>query len=311
MNISPLLLFFLSAAVILLAGFAGIMFYNWSALKKTVDKISAENDNLENELDRIKEELHITRVKAGESDRLKSAFLCNMSHEIRTPLHAIMGFCGLIANAAISGTDKVNYANIINRNVDSMLDLVNDIFDISQVEAGITKVADEAVKVNELLGSIQTWLNVEKAHSGKEYLQVRLSRANKDNDFTIYSDGYKLRRTLNNLAGNAIKYSNEGYIDLGYRFGDNNMIEFYVKDEGIGFSSDKLDIIFQQFRQLDESMTRQYGGIGLGLNLAKKFVEMLGGTLWAESEPGAGSTFWFSLPYRKSEKQLEPVNIQE
>ena len=160
--------------------------------KKLSDKVhslSHEIDGLVDELERVKSELQVNREKAGESDRLKSAFLCNMSHEIRTPLHAIMGFCGLIANTAISDSEKVKYANVINRNVDSMLELVNDIFDIAQVEAGITHVEDEPVKVNDLLGAVQTWINLEKDNAGKEYLQVKVVKGNKDNDFFIYSPG--------------------------------------------------------------------------------------------------------------------------
>jgi signal transduction histidine kinase len=299
--VSIVLLILLIVSVVI----AVLLFTRLQKTRSETSKLTAEYDNLVDELDRIKDELHITREKAGESDRLKSAFLCNMSHEIRTPLHAIMGFCGLIANSAISDDEKVKYANVINRNVDSMLELVNDIFDISQAEAGITHVEDEPVKVNDLLGAVHTWLNLEKSNSGKEYLQVKVVKGNKDNDFTIFSDGYKLRRTLNNLSGNALKYSTEGFVELGYRFGNNNMVEFYVKDEGIGFSKDKLDIIFKNFRQLDESQTRQYGGLGLGLSVAQKFVELLGGTMWADSEPGKGSTFWFAIPYRKS-----PMNVE-
>lgn len=285
--------------ILLLAGLVILVLLRQKTVKDH-RRLVAENESLIDELDRVKNELHINREKAGESDRLKSAFLCNMSHEIRTPLHAIMGFCGLIANSSISDSEKVKYANVINQNVDSLLEVVNDIFDISQVEAGINRVEDEPVKVNELLGSVQTWLNLEKAGSGKEFLQVKLVRGNKDNDFIIYSDAYKLRRTLNHLADNALKYSTEGFIEIGYRFGSDSMIEFFVKDEGIGFSKDKLDIIFQRFRQLDESQTRQYGGLGLGLTVAQKFVELLGGSMWADSEPGKGSTFFFSIPYRKA-----------
>jgi signal transduction histidine kinase len=297
-NISILSIFLLVLLIVLLV-IAVIMFNSWKKMRQENLRLMNENDSLVDELERVKNELHINREKAGESDRLKSAFLCNMSHEIRTPLHAIMGFCGLIANSSIADTDKVKYANVINRNVDSMLELVNDIFDIAQAEAGITHVEDEPIKVNELLGAVNTWLNIEKSNTGKEFLQVRIIKGNKDNDFMLYSDGYKLRRTLNNLAGNALKYSSEGFIDIGYRFGDNNMVEFFVKDEGIGFSKDKLDVMFQRFRQLDESQTRQYGGLGLGLSVAQRFVELLGGTMWAESEPGKGSTFWFAVPYRK------------
>jgi signal transduction histidine kinase len=290
------ILFFLIAALLVLSW---TLMNRYKKLRQENLKLMTENDTLVDELERVKNELHINREKAGESDRLKSAFLCNMSHEIRTPLHAIMGFCGLIANSSIPENEKVKYANVINRNVDSMLELVNDIFDISQVEAGITHVEDEPVKVNELLGTVNTWLNIEKSNVGKELLQIRIVKGNKDSEFTLYSDAYKLRRTLNNLAGNALKYSTEGFIDIGYRFGEKNMVEFFVKDEGIGFSKDKLDVMFQRFRQLDESQTRQYGGLGLGLSVAQKFVELLGGTMWAESEPGKGSTFWFAVPYRK------------
>jgi signal transduction histidine kinase len=290
------ILFFLIAALLVLSW---TLMNRYKKLRQENLKLMTENDTLVDELERVKNELHINREKAGESDRLKSAFLCNMSHEIRTPLHAIMGFCGLIANSSIPENEKVKYANVINRNVDSMLELVNDIFDISQVEAGITHVEDEPVKVNELLGTVNTWLNIEKSNVGKELLQIRIVKGNKDSEFTLYSDAYKLRRTLNNLAGNALIYSTEGFIDIGYRFGEKNMVEFFVKDEGIGFSKDKLDVMFQRFRQLDESQTRQYGGLGLGLSVAQKFVELLGGTMWAESEPGKGSTFWFAVPYRK------------
>jgi signal transduction histidine kinase len=292
-----LLLGILLAAMILIA--AGVV-YTYFKQQSKLRALANENEHLVDEIERMKEEIHIVRKQAGESDRLKSAFLCNMSHEIRTPLNAIMGFCGLIANHTLPDTDKVRYASIINRNVDSLLELINDIFDIAQVESQITYVEEKPVKVNELLGGLQSWFNLEKSELGKEMVQFRIQKANKDNDFTINSDEYMLRRTLNNLIENALKYSEEGYVDVGYRFGKDSKIEFFVKDEGIGFAKDKLDIIFEQFRQVDETQTRQYGGLGLGLTLAQKFVELMGGRMWAESELGKGSTFWFEIPYKKS-----------
>jgi signal transduction histidine kinase len=269
-----------------------------SLLQDTYKTCIEENEQLSDELERVKEELHLIRLKAGESDRLKSAFLCNMSHELRTPLHAIMGFAGLIANPSMPEDDKITYANIINRNVDSLLEIINDIFDISQFESGATGNENETVNVNDLLSSIQTWINLEKFNVGKEDIVVRLNKANKDTDFCIQTDGYKLKRALSHLASNALKYSNEGFIEIGYRFSENKVIDFYVKDDGIGFSKDKLEIIFSQFRQVDETETRQYGGLGLGLTVAQKFVTFLNGKLWAESEPGQGSTFWISIPLK-------------
>lgn len=258
--------------------------------------IVAENEQLFDEIERVKEELQLFRFKAGESDRLKSAFLCNMSHELRTPLHAIMGFAGLISNPSMPEEDKVTYANIINRNVDSLLEIINDIFDISQFESGNTGIDVEQVNVNDLLNSLQTWINLEKANVGKENIKVKVNKANKDVDFCIQTDGYKLRRALNHLVYNALKYSEEGFIEIGYSFSENNIIDFYVKDDGIGFSKDKLNLMFSQFRQVDETPVRQYGGLGLGLTVAQKFTTFLNGRLWAESEPGAGATFWISMP---------------
>jgi len=272
--------------------------HHLSELQSINKSCTEENEQLFDEIERVKEELHLIRFKAGESDRLKSAFLCNMSHELRTPLHAIMGFSGLIANPSMPEDDKITYANIINRNVDSLLEIINDIFDISQFESGITGIEIESVNVNELLNSLQTWINLEKANVGKENIIVRVNKANKDNSFCIETDGYKLKRALNHLVYNALKYSEDGFIEIGYAFSENNMIDFYVKDEGIGFSNDKLNVMFSQFRQGDETPTRQYGGLGLGLTVAQKFATFLNGRLWAESEPGEGATFWISMPLR-------------
>jgi len=270
-------------------------------LQKSYKTCSEENEQLSDEIERVKEELHLIRLKAGESDRLKSAFLMNMSHELRTPLHAIMGFAGLIANPSMPEDDKITYANIINRNVDSLLEIISDIFDISQFESGVTGVDTEDVNVNDLLNSLQTWINLEKSNVGKEDIVVKVNKANKDNSFCIQTDGYKLKRALNHLVFNALKYSNEGFIEIGYTFSENKVIDFYVKDDGIGFSDDKLEIMFSQFRQVDETPVRQYGGLGLGLTLAQKYATFLNGRLWAESESGNGSTFWISIPLKVSE----------
>jgi signal transduction histidine kinase len=269
-----------------------------AVLQSVYDSCVQENEQLADEIDRVKEELQLIRLKAGESDRLKAAFLCNMSHELRTPLHAIMGFAGLISNPSISEDEKVVYADIINRNVDSLLEIISDIFDISQFEAGVTGVELEPVNVNDLLNSIQTWINLEKAIAGKDDIMVKANKANKDSSFSILTDAYKLKRALGHLAFNALKYSESGTIEIGYTFSENKIIDFYVKDEGIGFSKDKLGVIFSQFRQVDETPTRQYGGLGLGLTVAQKFAAILNGRLWAESNPGEGSTFWISLPIK-------------
>jgi signal transduction histidine kinase len=304
MNITGILLIIILTAISI-----GLFTAFWESKKKLAkckkqyNALVDENEQLIDEIERVKDELHSFRLKAGESDRLKSAFLGNMSHELRTPLHAIMGFAGLISNPSMPEGDKVTYANIINRNVDSLLEIINDIFDISQFESGISGIEIEPVNVNDLLNSLQTWINLEKANVGKENIIVRVNKASKDNSFCIRTDGYKLKRAMSHLVYNALKYSADGFIEIGYTFRENNLIDFYVKDQGIGFSDDKLNIIFSQFRQVDETPVRQYGGLGLGLTVAQKFATFLNGRLWAESQPGEGATFWISIPL-----QLTPAD---
>jgi signal transduction histidine kinase len=252
------------------------------------------------EIEFAKEQLELTKEKVEESDRLKSSFLCNMSHEIRTPLNAIMGFCNLVADPGVEPAEKAQFISIINQNIDALLELINDIFDIAQIEAGSMDLEEQACNINDLLSSIQTYFNFEKGVVGKDNLQVKLHKSNKDSEFSILTDKYKLRRTISNLVENALKYTEEGSIEIGYFYASNGMIEFFVKDEGIGFEKDKAELIFQSFRQVDDSSTRKYGGLGLGLTVARKFTELMGGNLWAESEPGKGSVFYFTIPYKKA-----------
>lgn len=259
------------------------------------------------EIEFAREELERTKEKVEESDRLKSSFLCNMSHEIRTPLNAIMGFCNLVADPGVEPAEKAQFINIINQNIDALLELINDIFDIAQVESGSMEIEEEACNINDLLSAVQTYFNFEKGTVGKDNLQVKLNRANKDSGFSILTDKYKLRRTISNLVENALKYTEEGSIEIGYIYADSGMIEFFVKDEGIGFEQDKADVIFKSFRQVDDSSTRKYGGLGLGLTVAQKFTELMGGELWAESEPGKGSIFYFTIPYKKVNVQAHSI----
>ena len=209
-----------------------------------------------------------------------------------------MGFCNLVADPGVNDIEKAQFTSIINQNIDSLLALINDIFDIAQAESGSMETEKQACNINELLSSIQTYFNFEKGSVGKDNLQVKLVKANKNSEFLVLTDKYKLRRTISNLVENALKYSEEGSIEIGYIYADNGMIEFFVKDEGIGFEQDKADVIFKSFRQVDDSSTRKYGGLGLGLTVAKKFTELMGGELWAESEPGKGSIFRFTIPYQ-------------
>lgn len=286
--------FVFSAAIFLLAVVLIVQHRTDWKRRKQLSEIEKRYEECHNEL------MHI-RQKAEESDRLKSSFLANMSHEIRTPLNAIMGFSSLLQNYD-DNPEKADYVEIINKNCHKLLDMMDEIFNIALIESGITQMYKEHCQVNELLTGLVAYFNMEKDSSGKEDVIIKTRKLTHDNSFTVYTDPRKLRQTLFNLIENALKYTNEGYIEVGYDLKDDYLVEFYVKDTGLGFPQEKLDIIFQRFRQVDDSNTRNFGGIGLGLTLSQKFVEMMGGTMQANSNPGNGSVFTFTLPYQYDSK---------
>lgn len=251
---------------------------------------------------KAQQELLESRDKAEESDRLKSAFLANMSHEIRTPLNAIMGFSSLILDTHPADEERKQFVGIIHANSTRLLNLMDEIFDIAQIESGLLSLHRAPCHVNEMLVSLTTFFNLEKGLNGKDNIQIRVHKANKDKAFQIDTDQKKLRQTLFNLIENSLKYTNEGYIEIGYNFVENSMVEFFVSDSGIGFEQEKLDILFKPFRQADDTSTRRFGGLGLGLTLSQKFVKIMGGQMRAESKPGVGSTFYFTIPYTPEEE---------
>ncbi len=282
-------------AIALIASLA-FFFYYLKLAKQKNSMIALLNDQNKSIL-KARNELGLAKEKAEESDRLKSAFLANMSHEIRTPLNAIMGFSSLLLDFDIDSNDRKQFANIIHNNSTRLLSLMDEIFDIAQIESGLAQMQSEPCHINELLTSLVTFFNLEKSLTGKDDIQIRLRKSNKDAGFTILTDSKKLRQALFNLIENSLKYTKEGNIEIGYELRDNERVEFYVRDTGIGFPQEKLDVLFQRFRQADDSTTRQFGGIGLGLTLSQKFVELIGGEMRAESKPGIGSVFFITLPY--------------
>ena len=287
--------YFLITILLSLMILGGVLIYYLRASReknRMIKLLSDQNKSILN----TQEELRKAKEKAEESDKLKSAFLANMSHEIRTPLNAIMGFSSLLLDSGTEQEEHRQFISIIHNNSNKLLDLMGEIFDIAQIESGLIIMQREPCQINEVLMSLITFFNLEKGLSGKEHINIRMQKANKDHSFTILTDERKLRQTLNNLIENALKYTNEGFIEVGYQFRENSMVEFYVRDSGIGFPQEKLDVLFQKFRQVEEGHNRNYGGIGLGLTLSKKFVELMGGEMWAESKPGAGSVFYFTLP---------------
>ncbi len=250
------------------------------------------------------QELIIAKERAEESDRLKSAFLANMSHEIRTPMNGILGFSELLRTPGLSGEEQQEYIRIIEKSGTRMLNIINDIIDISKIEAGLMKTEMKEINVNEQIEEVFTFFKPEVEAKG---MTLFFKNALTGKEATINTDPKKLLSILTNLVKNAIKYSEKGWIGFGYEKRD-NCLEFYVKDTGIGIHPDRQRAIFERFIQADiaDGMARQ--GAGLGLAITKAYVEMLGGKIWIESEEGKGSCFYFTLPYVSDNKMSVTEN---
>lgn len=239
------------------------------------------------------DELVEAKEKAEESSRLKTAFLANISHEIRTPMNGILGFTELLRSAELTNEEKEEFTALIEQSGQRMLDTITKIVEISRIDAGQEQVNQNEVHLNQLLDKLH------KTYHGKaEFLDLELTflKGLPDEKATIISDTRKLEQILLNLLDNAMKFTPEGMIQCGYTATDHT-INFYVHDTGIGMTSEQCEAVFQPFVQISLSLNRQYEGIGLGLSIAKSYVEMLGGTMKVKTEKNKGSQFSFSIPY--------------
>ena len=260
---------------------------------------------------KAEEDLISALKKAEESDRLKSAFLTNMSHEIRTPMNGILGFTNLLYNPNLSGQEQQTYIDIIQKSGNRMLNTVNDIIDISRIESGHVDICVSELNINEQLNDMHSFFKPEAAKKGiKLVYQTKIS----EKDLKIITDHEKFNSILRNLIKNAIKYTNQGTIELGCSLKKENGstgIEFYVKDSGIGIPSDRQEAIFHRFVQADIEDKQASQGSGLGLAISKAYAEMLGGKIWVESEEGKGSTFYFTLDYNSDTESKSFVKNKE
>jgi PAS domain S-box-containing protein len=241
------------------------------------------------------DELSIARQKAEESDRLKSAFLSNMSHEIRTPMNGIMGFAQILQDRELDFTERNEYLNIIYEQAEHLMQIINDIIDISKIEANQLNIRKEPFNVNDLLNNLFEEQDNAREKLGKS--DITLINESSREELIIEGDPNRTRQVMNNLLGNALKFTERGHILFGYRI-KGKYIEFYVQDTGIGINREKQDEVFERFRQLDESTNRIYEGTGLGLTISKHLVEIMGGRMRLKSEKHKGSCFYFTLPYQ-------------
>lgn len=237
-------------------------------------------------------ELIVAKERAEESDRLKSAFLANMSHEIRTPMNSILGFISLMQDPDITKAEQEEYFRAVKTGADRLLNTINDIIELSRIDSGEMLLHNEEIDVADLFFVLYTLFSRESA--GKELVLIN-KFPGKSESIRVECDRTKLVAVLTNILKNAVKYTKQGSIEVGCTT-EAERIRFYMKDTGIGIPADRQFAIFERFVQVDGSNTRSYEGSGLGLSLAKAYVEMMGGTIWVESQLSEGSTFCFELP---------------
>ncbi len=271
-------------------------------------KILSQKEELErhkNDLEKtVKErtrELEEAKTKAEKSEKLKTAFLANISHEIRTPMNAIVGFSTLLNTPGLTGEERDEFTEHIKENSETLLILIDDLLDLSQIESGNMYVQKEKFIVKDIISQM-TKLYSRKYSSRKIKLINTFNNAAANT--VLFSDPNRVKQVLRNLLENAYKFTEKGTVEIGVEpFTENgkNYILFYVKDSGIGIPADKIDEVFDRFRKLDMNPEKQYSGVGLGLSISRKIIENLGGRIWAESEEGKYAKFIFIVPVEEAE----------
>jgi len=267
-------------------------------IKKRTELLETRNKILNEEIEyrkRIEDKLIEAKQQAEESDRLKSAFLTNLSHEIRTPMNGIIGFMDMINDPDISGEEQEHYVDIIKFCGNRLLKTINDIIEISRIEAGELSEVISEVNIDKIFKHLFDELIPEARTKN-----ISLNFQETNDDYTIRTDTYKLENIMVNLISNAIKFTDAGSVEIGYDI-ISDKLRFYVKDTGKGIPQTRQKVIFDRFVQADMGLNRGYEGTGLGLSICKAYVELLGGKIWLESEENKGSVFYFTINY-------DPIN---
>jgi len=252
-------------------------------------------------------DLVAAKLKAEESDRLKTAFLHNISHEIRTPMNAIVGFSGFLNDPDIDFDKKSHFAQVIVQSSNQLMSIIDDIVLIATIEAGQEKVNEVDVDLNSVLYFAYEQFGDKAREKG---ISFRFIPGLENSLAVIRTDEVKFMQVINNLLVNAFKFTTKGHVYFGYKL-RNETLEFFVEDTGIGIVESKHQEIFNRFSQVDSSMSRQYGGSGLGLSISKAYIDLMGGRIWVDSQEGVGSCFYFTIPYKQSTLSLKNISIPE
>ncbi len=270
------------------------------AIASQNEEYAALNEELQSTLGELQEtnrKLEVEKERAQESDRLKSAFLANMSHEIRTPMNSILGFSELLVQEGLTKEKREKFTSLISTSGEQLMRLINDIIDISKIESNQLRIEKDWCNINEFFEKIMASHLQHHNFREKKGLLIRFRPPVNQADPELFTDCFRLKQILDNLLNNAIKFTETGFIELGYNIieqADNPHIEFYVQDTGSGISAGDLEKVFIRFTQAESSA--RIGGTGLGLSITKGLVELLGGEISVESSPGNGSVFRFTHP---------------
>jgi signal transduction histidine kinase len=247
---------------------------------------------------KMEHELIASKEKAEENDRLKTAFLHNISHEIRTPLNAIVGFSSFLNQPNLSIDKRKEFTDIISMSSEQLLSIITDIINVATLEAGQEKIHKKEIDINHTLGALYEQFCIKSLYPN---ISIQYHSDIPDSEARIVTDAVKLIQILTNLVGNALKYTREGRVEFSCALKSNELY-FKIEDTGIGIPKHLHHKIFDRFWQVDSTVTREFGGTGLGLSISKAYLELMGGRIWLDSEPGKGSVFHFTVPYEPAVK---------
>jgi signal transduction histidine kinase len=267
---------------------------------EVINELKTKSEEID--IKRLEKELQKTKEKAQSSDKLKSAFLANMSHSIRTPMNAIIGFSELIAMESVSPKRKEEYIRIINEKGHQLLTLIDDIIEISKIEAARFELNYTTFNLDEFLDEIFSITFQRKIKAGKDQVELILQKKPIDEPILIQTDPGRLQEIFFNILGFNIQNTLKGEIEFGYTLKDSKTVEFYIRDTGIGLNKEDQKLIFDYFWQFEDISHQRLSGIGLGLTISKKIIELLGGKITLFSELNKGTIFCFTLPIEKSNK---------
>ncbi len=273
-------------------------------LEEKQEEITLQNEellnhrnNLEKLVDERTAELQEAKIKAEESDKLKSSFLTNMSHEIRTPMNAIIGFASLLNDETLDTDERREFIKTIENNGKTLLTIINDILDISMIEANQLVLFQKLFCVDEILAELESYYKI----NNEKDLDIKLMQGKSNQKTYMYNDPVRFRQIMTNLLNNAYKYTNQGFIKFGYEI-KKKEINFFVEDSGIGISAENKPRVFNYFYKIESDKNKLYQGIGIGLSICKKLIKKMGGDITFKSEINKGSVFSFTLPYNLDDK---------